>query len=142
MTLRLAVRLQHSHRIGRAALGVEVGAVDDVAAIGGQGDPSIVSVGAERGLANWPAMRATLTTSRRCGGADHRRHLQQQVEAAADLVGAELGEGLGAIAALEQEALAGGDLGELRGERPLSVDVASGAAAEPGNRPSPAPKSG
>ena len=49
--------------IGLARRGVEIEAVDDVAAIGRQGRRrSCVSVSDERGLANWPAMRPTLTT--------------------------------------------------------------------------------
>ena len=50
-------------RIGHARLGRELGAVDDVAAVARQLD-SPSSFGAERGLANWPAMRPTFTTGR------------------------------------------------------------------------------
>ncbi len=42
----------------------------------------------------------------------HHRHLQEDAEEIADVVGAVLGEALGAIAALEQESLAGRDLGQ------------------------------
>ncbi len=45
-------------------------------------------------------------------GQDHR-HLQEDAEEVADIVGGMLGEALGAVAALEQESLALGNLGEL-----------------------------
>ena len=44
----------------------------------------------------------------------HDRHLQQHAEGVADVVGMELGEALGAVAALEQESLAVGDIGQRR----------------------------
>ena len=49
------------------------------------------------------------------GGAEghHHRHLQEDAEEIADTVGGMLGEALGAVAALQQEGLAGADLGEL-----------------------------
>ena len=59
---RLHVGADHPLRIGRARRGVERGAVDDVAAIGRQGDPAVGLVSALRGLANWPAIRATSIT--------------------------------------------------------------------------------
>ena len=71
--------------------------------------PSRFSVGDERGLANWPAMRPTFTTGEAAGIGQHHRHLQEDAEEIADVVGAVLGEALGAIAALQQESLAGGD---------------------------------
>ena len=48
--------------IGHAGGFGEGDVVDDVAAIGRQLAASMVSVAAERGLANWPAMRPTFTT--------------------------------------------------------------------------------
>src|SRR5690606_17945746 len=45
------------------------------------------------------------------------RHLQQHAERVADVVRMELGEALGAVTALEQESLAGDDLGQLGLER-------------------------
>ena len=44
----------------------------------------------------------------------HHRHLQEDAEEVADVVGAVLGKALGAIAALQQEGLAARDLGEVR----------------------------
>src|SRR4029078_13354630 len=50
---------------------------------------------------------------RRSGGiGEHHRHLEEDAEEVADVVGAMLGEALGAIAALEQEGLALGDAAE------------------------------
>jgi hypothetical protein len=43
----------------------------------------------------------------------HHRHLQEDAEEIADVVGAVLGKALGAIAALQQECPALGDFGEL-----------------------------
>ena len=60
-------------------------------------------------MANWPAMRPTFTTGTRAGIGQHHRHLQQHAEEIADVVGAMLGEAFGAVAALQQEGLAGGD---------------------------------
>jgi len=47
----------------------------------------------------------------------HQGHLQQDLELARDLAGLAVGEGLGAISALEQEALAALRLGDLALER-------------------------
>ena len=49
----------------------------------------------------------------RAGEGQHDRHLQEDAEEVADVVGAMLGKALGAVAALQQEGLAGRDLGEL-----------------------------
>ena len=95
----------------RAAL-VEIEAVDDVAAIGGQRD-AVLRLGVRRArlgeLAGQPA-----ELDDRAGGAEgqHHRHLQQHLEAVADVVRVELGEAFGAVAALQQEGLAGGDVGQ------------------------------
>ncbi len=42
----------------------------------------------------------------------HHRHLQQHLEHVADVVGVEFGEAFGAVAALQQKGLAGGDRGQ------------------------------
>ena len=57
-------------------------------------------------MANWPAMRPTFTTGEVAGEGQHHRHLQEDAEEVADVVGAVLGEALGAVAALQQESLA------------------------------------
>ena len=55
-------------------------------------------------------MRPTFTTGEAAGEGQHHRHLQEDAEEVADVVGAVLGEALGAIAALQQERLARRDL--------------------------------
>jgi hypothetical protein len=67
----------------------------------------------ERGLANWPAMRPTLTTGSCAPKGQHNGHLQECAEEVADIVGAMLGEALGAVAALQQEAVAFRYIGEM-----------------------------
>ena len=57
-------------------------------------------------------MRPTFTTGEAGRKGQHHRHLQEHAEEVADIVGAVLGEALGAIAALQQESLAGRDLAE------------------------------
>ena len=57
-------------------------------------------------------MRPTFTTGIAGAEGQHHRHLQEHAQRVADVVGVELGEGLGAVAALEQERLAGADLGQ------------------------------
>ena len=44
----------------------------------------------------------------------HHRHLQEDAEEVADVVGAVLGKALGAVAALQQEGLAARDVGQAR----------------------------
>ena len=63
-------------------------------------------------MANWPAMRPTFTTGERAGIGEHHRHLEQHAEKVTDVVGAVLGEALGAVAALKQERLAGRNAGQ------------------------------
>ena len=57
-------------------------------------------------------MRPTFTTGEPPAIGQHHRHLQEDAEEVADVVGAVLGEALGAVAALQQEGLARGDLGQ------------------------------
>ena len=62
-------------------------------------------------------MRPSLIDRLLAGKGQHHRHLQQHAEGVADIVGVEFGEAFGAIAALEQKALAGRDIGEVGLER-------------------------
>src|SRR5690606_26867062 len=64
-------------------------------------------------LGELPGDAADLDHRRGRGERQHDRHLEEDAEEVADVVGRMLGEALGAIAALEQEGVAGGDLGEL-----------------------------
>ena len=100
---RLAEGPHHALRIGRARRGGELHAVDDVAAIGGQRHAVLrLMVGGAR-LGELAGHAAHL--DHRAAGAigQNHRHLQQHAEGVADVVGMELGEALGAVAALQQE---------------------------------------
>ena len=83
----------------------------------GSSTPSTISVAAERGLANWPAMRPIFSTGTPVRVGEHHGHLQDDLELVADGVGRERVERLCAVAGLQQERLALGDLGELVGQR-------------------------
>ncbi len=103
---RLVVALHQALRIGHARLGVELHAVDDVAAIGRQLD---AADGLGRGGARLGELAGhAADLHHRQGGAEgqHHRHLQQHAEGVADVVGGEFREALGAVAALQQEGLA------------------------------------
>ncbi len=97
---RLAVGLHHALRVGLARGGVEIEAVDDVAAIGGERDPVLRL--AVRGARLGELTGHPPELDHRAGRAEgqHHRHLQQYLEAVADVVGVELGEAFGAVAAL------------------------------------------
>ena len=109
---RLAVGLHHALRIGLARRVVEVEAVDDVAAIGRQG-AAVLRLGI-RGARLGELAGEPAELDHRAAGAkgQHHRHLQQHLEHVADVVRVELGEALGAVAALQQKGLAGRDRGE------------------------------
>ena len=92
------------------AFGGEFGAVDDVAAIDRQLDAAALLGRRGARLGELAGDAADLHHRRSRGIGQHHRHLQEQAEEIADVVGAVLGEALGAIAALQQESLAGGDL--------------------------------
>jgi hypothetical protein len=109
---RLAIGHQLALRIGRARLFREGDVVDDVAAIARQFDA--VDLLGRRGarLGELAGDAADLHHRHRAGIGQHHSHLQQHPEEIADVVGAVLGETLGAIAALQKESLAGGDAAE------------------------------
>ncbi len=50
-------------------------------------------------------MRPTFTTGEVAGKRQHHRHLQEDAEEIADVVGAVFGKAFGAVAALQQERL-------------------------------------
>ena len=75
------------------------------------------SVVAERGFANWPAMRPTLTTGSAGRVGQDDRHLQQDPQLLADRDRRGVVERLGAVTGLEQERAPGGDLGERVAQR-------------------------
>ena len=104
---RLAIRHQHPLRIGGARLRRERDVVDDVAAVARQFD-AVDFLGRRRArFCELSGDAADLHHRHRAGIGQHHRHLQQHAEEIADIVGAMLGEALGAIAALQQEGLAG-----------------------------------
>ena len=110
------IALHHALRVGRAAFGGEGDVVDVVAAIGGQLDAvDRLGIGAAR-LGELARHAADLhhRQLRRIG--QHDRHLQDDAERVADVVGVEFGEAFGAIAALEQERLAFRDAREIGGQ--------------------------
>ena len=94
--------------------------------------PSRVSVSAERGLAYWPAMRPMRTTGLLQAVDEHQAHLQQDLQLLRDLVGLAVLEALGAVAALEDEALAAlgrGDVLLAAPRFPRTRPAAAGATA-------------
>ena len=106
--------------VGDARLGGELEAVDHVAAVGREGDLLAVDdpgllVGAAR-LGVLAGQPAQLHDGHRAGVGHDDGHLQQHPQLVADVVGGDLGEGLRAVAALQQERLAAGDRGQLVGE--------------------------
>ena len=106
---RLPVGHLLARRIGNARLGVELGAVDDVATIGGQRHAVLGLVVGRARLGELAGDAADLHHRLRAGEGQNHRHLQEDAEEVADVVGAMLGEALGAIAALEQECVTGSD---------------------------------
>ena len=88
----------------RASAAVKPGAVDEVAAVARQRDAVASSrCRRERGLAYWPAMRPTRMIGFLSPCTQHEAHLQQDLELLRDDVGRAVVEGLGAVAALQQE---------------------------------------
>ena len=109
---RLPIGLQLPARIGHARFRREVGAVDDVAAIDRQFDAAALFSRRGARLGELAGDAADLHHRRRRRIGQHHRHLQEHAEEVADIVGAVLGKAFGAIAALQQECLAGRDLGQ------------------------------
>ena len=102
-----------ARRIGHARGRVEVGAVDDVAAVGGQRHAVLGLVVGRARLGELAGDAADLHHGLGAGEGQDDRHLQEHAEEVADVVRAMLGEAFGAVPALEQERIARGDLGEL-----------------------------
>jgi hypothetical protein len=102
----LAVGVQLPARVGLARRGRELNVVDDVAAIGRQGDAiDRLRIG-RAGLRELAGDAADLHDRRRGGERHHHCHLQEYAEEIADVVGRMFAEALGAIAALQQERIA------------------------------------
>ena len=114
---RMPIGLDQPRRIGRARLRGELGAVDDVAAIARQ-FLTVLLLG-RRGarLGELAGDAADLHHRHRGGVGEHHRHLQEDAQEVADVVGADvvgarIGEAFGAVAALQQETLALRDAAE------------------------------
>ena len=108
----LAVGLDLPARIGLARGGRELDVVDDVAAISRQGHAvDRLGVGGAR-LGELASDPPDLHDGRSGGEGHHHRHLKEDPEEIADVVGRMFAEALGAIAALEQERVARGRLAE------------------------------
>ena len=114
---RLAICLDLPARIGHARFRREREIVDDVAAVARQFD-AVALLGRRRArLGELPGDAANLHHRRAGREGEHHRHLQEHAEIVADVVGAMLGEALGAIAALQQESIASRDPPERRLQR-------------------------
>ena len=109
---RLAIGHLEPVGIGRPRRFVELDAVDDVAAIARQLDRALLLGRRGARLGELAGDAADLHHRHGAGEGEHHGHLQEDAEEVADVVGAVLGEALGAIAALEQEALALGHAGQ------------------------------
>ncbi len=111
------VDLDEPLRVVRARLGVEVEAVDGIAAVGRQGH-AVAGLGVARArLGVLAGKTADLDDRNARGVRQHDRHRQQDAELVADVLGRDALERLGAVATLEQERLAAGHLGELVAQR-------------------------
>ncbi len=109
---RLAVAHQLPPWIGLARFGRRVDVIDDVAAVGRQLH-AIDGFGRRRArLGELPGDAADLDHRHRGAEGHDHGHLQEDAEEVADIIGGMLGEALGAIAPLQQEGLAGADLGQ------------------------------
>jgi hypothetical protein len=109
----LVIGLQQTIRVRHAALFVETDAVDDVAAIGRQGDAIDGFVVGGARLGELPGHAPDLD-HRATGGEGHdNRHLQQHLEGVADFRGGKLEEALGAVATLQQKRATLGHFGKL-----------------------------
>ncbi len=114
----LVVGLQQALRIGYTALGVEVDAIDDVAAVRRQRNAVDGFITCRAWLGELTGHASDLH-HRAAGSEGHDDcHLQQHFEGVANLGRREFGEALGAVAALQQERAPARDLGELPPELP------------------------
>ncbi len=108
----LTVGVELALRVGHAGGRREIDAVDDVAAIARQLDVADALGGRGARLGELAGDATDLHHRRGGGEGGHDRHLQKHAKEIADVVGGMLGEGFGAIAALQQEGLARCDLAQ------------------------------
>jgi hypothetical protein len=115
---RLAIGLQQALRVRRTGLDVELHAIDDVAAIGRQGHFALRLHCRRARLGELAGHAAHLHHRTAAREGHHHRHLQHQAEGVADVVGVKFLEALGAVAALQQEGAAFGDIAQQRLQPP------------------------
>ena len=133
---RLVVRLHEALGVGRAGAGLEQRAVDDVAAERRQVDVADALGGAGAGLGELAGDAPDLHDRHAERVGQHDRHLEDDAQLLPDVVGRELLERLGAVAGLEEERVAGGDLGERGLQRPgLAGEDERGIAGDGLQRP-------
>lgn len=107
---RLVVSLDQAPGRGGARLSCELWAVDDVSPVGGQAHAILLLHVCAAGLGKLACQAAQLHNGHAAAKHHHHAHLQDEAEEVANAVGIELGEGLGAVSALQDEGLAGGGL--------------------------------
>ena len=115
---RLVVRLDEAVRVGHPHVGERARVVDDVAAEHRQLDVADALGGTRARLGELTGDATDLDDRDTHRVRHHDGHLQDDPELLADVVGGELLEALGAVTGLQQEGVAGGDLGERRLQRP------------------------
>ena len=103
---RAVVCVEQPRRVRSARRRREVEAVDGLAAVGGQLG-SVARLGGERSrLRELPRHPADLHHRDACRVREHHRHLQERLELVAHGIGRRPGEGLRAVAALQEERVA------------------------------------
>lgn len=102
----LVVGLDHVVGVVASGLRRELLAVDDVPAVGGQGDVSPDLVRLRAGLGELPGHAAHLDHRHGRAEREHQGHLQDHAEGVSHVVHVELVECLGAVSAHQEEALA------------------------------------
>ncbi len=102
---RLAIGLDLAMRIGDAGFGCEVRPVNDVTAIARQLLVALLLGRRGARFCELPGDAADFNDRLAAGVGQHDRHLQEDAEEVADVVGPMLGKALGAVAALQQEAV-------------------------------------
>lgn len=109
----LVVGVEHALRVVRARLLGEFLAVDDVAAVRGQGHAVDDLVGLGARLGKLPGHAAHLDDRHGSAKGHHQGHLQHHAEGITHMIDAKLVESLGAVAAHEQKTLPERGLGQV-----------------------------
>ena len=99
-------------RIRNARFGRELDAIDHITAIGRQFDIADLFIRRGTGLCELARHTTNLHHRRGTGKGQHHRHLQEEAEKIADIIGGMFGKALGAIAALQEEGFASSDFRE------------------------------